>query len=125
MFPSAKHIPPPTIKMYRGNTSTIVFNKLQYNGNDKPTVLSNESILFIVKSTLGTTVLSKTIVGIEGKEIPICFHLFPDDTVDLCSPFKYEYSVSLYKKDSEDFYTLERGIFILKNPVGSIRDMQK
>lgn len=53
MFPSAKHVPPSTLKLYRGNTTTISFLDLKFNGEDKPTVLYGESILFIVKSPMG------------------------------------------------------------------------
>lgn len=122
MFPSAKHIPPPIIKMYRGNTTTITFTDLKFNGEDKPTVLYGESILFIVKSPMGTTVLSKTITGAEGEEIPITFDLTPDDTINLCAPFKYHYSVDLYTNNGETFYTLQRGDLILREPVGDIYD---
>lgn len=125
MFPSPKHIPLPTIKMYRGNTFTIMFNDLKYNGEDKLTVLSGESILFIVKSPMGTTVLSKTLTGSDEEEIPIQFDLVPDDTVDLCAPFKYDYSVDLYAGDPNDisFYTLQKGNFILLDGVGTTYDI--
>ena len=123
MFPSAKHIPPPTIKVYRGNTATISFPDLKFNGEDKPTVLSGESILFIVKSPMGTTVLSKTITGTNDTDIPIQFDLIPDDTINLCSPFKYQYSIDLYTNSGETFYTLQKGDFVLMNSVGTISDI--
>lgn len=124
MFPSAKHIPPPTIKVYRGNTARISFTDLKFNGEDKPTVLYGESILFIVKSPLGTTVLSKTLTGTDEKEIPIQFDLVPEDTINLCAPFKYDYSISLYMDGVTDFFTLERGVLLLKNPIGDINDIK-
>lgn len=123
MFPSAKHIPPPTIKVFRGNTVTLTFSDLKFNGEDKPTVLSGESILFIVKSPMGTTVLSKTITGTDDTDIPIQFDLIPDDTIDLCSPFKYQYSIDLYTNSGETFYTLQKGDFVLMNSVGTISDI--
>lgn len=126
MFPSAKHVPPPTIKVYRGNTARISFPDLKFNGEDKPTVLYGESILFIVKSPMGTTVLSKTLTGVEGEELPIAFDLVPEDTVDLCAPFKYNFSLDLYNSENNqtDFYTLQRGDFILMDGVGTIYDIE-
>lgn len=123
MFPSAKHIPPPIIKVFRGNTVTLTFSDLKFSGEDKPTVLSGESILFIVKSPMGTTVLSKTITGTDDTDIPIQFDLIPDDTIDLCSPFKYQYSIDLYTNNGETFFTLQKGDFVLMNPVGTISDI--
>lgn len=123
MFPSAKHVPPPTIKVYRGNTARISFPDLKFNGEDKPTVLYGESILFIVKSPMGTTVLSKTLTGVEGEEIPIQFDLIPEDTVDLYAPFKYQYSVDLYTNGGETFFTLQKGNFVLMDPIGTIADI--
>lgn len=123
MFPSAKHVPPPTLKLYRGNTTTISFPDLKFNGEDKSTVLYGESILFIVKSPMGTTVLSKTLTGVEGEELPIQFDLVPEDTVDLCAPFKYQYSVDLYTNGGETFFTLQKGNFVLVDPIGTIADI--
>lgn len=125
MFPSPKRVPPPTIRLFRGNNARITFADLKFNGEDKTTIAYGESILFIVKSPIGTTVLSKTLTGIEGEEIPIQFDLVPEDTVDLCSPFKYDYSVSLYMNSVTDFYTLIKGIVLLENPIGDIRDIEK
>lgn len=125
MFPSAKHIPPPTIKVFRGNTATLTFSDLKFNGEDKPTVLSGESILFIVKSPLGTTVLSKTLAGTDDEEIPIRFDLVPEDTVDLCAPFKYQYSVDLYTNGGETFFTLQKGNFVLMSGVGDVNDVKR
>lgn len=124
MFPSAKKVPPPTIKLYRGNTASLTFTDLKFNDEDKTTILYGESILFIVKSPMGTTVLSKTLTGVEGKEIPITFDLVPEDTVDLCAPFKYDYSVSLYTDGVTDFFTLERGVILLRDPCGDINDIE-
>lgn len=123
MFPSVKHIPPPTIKMYKSNNYTLAFDNLKFNGEDKPTVLSGESILFIVKSPLGTTVLSKTLTGTDEEKIPIQFDLAPEDTVDLCAPFKYQYSVDLYTNNGETFFTLQKGDFVLMDPIGTIEDI--
>lgn len=123
MFPSAKHIPPPTIKVFRGNTVTLTFSDLKLNGEDKPTVLSGESILFIVKSPLGTTVLSRTLAGTDDEEIPIRFDLAPEDTVDLCAPFKYQYSVDLYTNGRETFFTLQKGDLVLMESIGTIYDI--
>ena len=123
MFPSAKKMSPPTIKLFRGNTSSLTFTDLKFNGEDKTTISYGESILFIVKSPMGTTVLSKTLTGVEGEEIPIQFELIPDDTVDLCAPFKYDYSVSLFTDGVTDFYTLERGVILLRDPCGDINDI--
>lgn len=125
MFPSPKRVPPPTIRLFRGNNARITFADLKFNGEDKTTIAYGESILFIVKSPIGTTVLSKTLTGIEGEEIPIQFDLVPEDTVDLCSPFKYDYSVSLYMNNVTDFYTLIKGIVLLENPIGDIHDIEK
>lgn len=125
MFPSAKKVPPPTLKLFRGNTATLTFADLKFNGEDKPTILYGESILFIVKSPMGTTVLSKTLTGVEGEEIPIQFELIPEDTVGFCAPFRYFYSVSLYTNGADDFYTLQRGDLILREPVGDINDIKE
>ena len=125
MFPSPKCVPPPTIRLFRGNNAQITFTDLKFNGEDKTTILYGESILFIVKSPMGTTVLSKTLTGVEGEEIPIQFDLVPEDTVDLFSPFKYDYSVSFYMNNVTDFYTLIKGIVLLENPIGDIRDIEK
>lgn len=126
MFPSPKRVPPPTIRLFRGNNARITFTDLKYNGEDKTTIAYGESILFIVKSPIGTTVLSKTLTGIEGEEIPIQFDLVPEDTVDLCSPFKYRFSVDLYKTESQQtaFFTLLKGDFILREPIGTIYDIE-
>lgn len=123
MFPSAKHIPPPTIKLYRGNTAAISFPDLRFNGEDKITVLSGESILFIVKSAYGTTVLSKTISNIDSEAIPIQFELEPEDTINMFAPFKYKYSVDLYTNNGETFFTLQKGDFVLMDSVGTIEDI--
>ena len=125
MFPSAKHIPPPTIKLYRGNTAAISFPDLRFNGEDKITVLSGESILFIVKSAYGTTVLSKTLTGTDEEELPIQFDLVPEDTVDLCAPFKYQYSIDLYTNGGETFFTLQKGNFVLMSGVGDVNDVKR
>lgn len=125
MFPSAKHIPPPTIKVFRGNTVTLTFSDLKLNGEDKPTVLSGESILFIVKSPMGTTVLSKTLVGSDETETPIRFELTPSDTVDLFAPFKYNYSIDLYTNNGETFFTLQKGNFVLMKSIGTIYDINE
>ena len=125
MFPSAKHVSPPTLKLYRGNTTTISFPDLKFNGEDKPTVLYGESILFIVKSPLGTTVLSKTLTGTDEKEVPIQFDLVPEDTVDLYAPFKYQYSVDLYTNGGETFFTLQKGDFVLMSGVGDVNDVRR
>lgn len=123
MFPSAKKVPLPTIMLYRGNTAVISFKDLTFNGKDKPTVLSGESILFIVKSPMGTTVLSKTLIGADNEETLIQFDLAPEDTVDLCAPFKYQYSVDLYTNGGETFFTLQKGDFVLVDPIGTIADI--
>lgn len=126
MFPSPKRVPPPAIRLFRGNNAQITFADLKYNGEDKTTISYGESILFIVKSPMGTTVLSKTLTGVEGEEVPIVFDLVPEDTVDLCSPFKYRYSLDLYRTDGEQtvFYTLQKGDFVLREPIGTIYDIE-
>lgn len=126
MFPSSKIKPAPTIKIYRSNSCTLTFNNLIYNNEPKTTILYGESILFIVKSPMGTTVLSKTLTGVEGEELPIAFDLVPEDTVDLCAPFKYHFSLDLYNSENNqtDFYTLQRGDFILMDGVGTIYDIE-
>lgn len=125
MFPSAKKVPSPTIKLYRGNTATLTFADLKFNGEDKTTISYGESILFIVKSPMGTTVLSKTLTGVEGEEIPIQFDLIPEDTVDLFSPFCYHFSLDFYLTEDDQiaFYTLQKGNFILQDPCGDINDI--
>ena len=125
MFPSPKLTPPPTIKVYRSNTATITFEGLKVNGEDKTTISNGESILLVVKSPMGTTVLSKTLVGVEGEEIPIQFELEPEDTLYMFAPFKYHYSVDLYNSDVSEFLTLQKGDFILEDPVGDINDIKK
>ena len=125
MFPSAKRIPLPTIKMYRGNTYTITFDNLKFNGEDKSVISSGESILFIVKSIYGTTVLSKTLSDIDGEEIPIRFDLDPEDTLNMFAPFKYKYSVDLYTNNGETFFTLQKGDFVLIDGVGTIYDIEE
>ena len=125
MFPSAKHILPPIIKMYKSNNYTLAFDNLKFNGEDKLTVLSGESVLFIVKSPLGTTVLSKTLTGTDEEEIPIQFDLAPEDTVDLYAPFKYQYSVDLYTNGGETFFTLQKGNFVLMSGVGDVNDVKR
>lgn len=126
MFPSPKCVPPPTIRLFRGNNARITFADLKFNGEDKTTISYGESILFIAKSPIGTTVLSKTLSGSEDEEIPIQFDLVPEDTVDLCSPFKYRYSLDLYRTDGEQtvFYTLQKGDFVLREPIGTIYDIE-
>ena len=123
MFPSPKRVSPPVIKVYRSNTATITFERLQFNGEDKITVLSGESILFIVKSAYGTTVLSKTLSNIDGEAIPIQFELEPEDTLAMFAPFKYKYSVDLYTNNGETFFTLQKGDFVLMEPIGTIADI--
>ena len=123
MFPSPKRVVPPEIRVYKSNTVTITFNNLQFNGESKTTLGSDESILFIVKSQLGTTVLSKTLVGEENVETPIQFDLVPDDTINLHAPYVYDYSLSLFSQGQEDFFTLQKGNFILMNPIGTILDI--
>ena len=125
MFPSPKRVPPPTIKAYRSNTTTITFEGLKFNGEDKTTISNGESILFIVKSPMGTTVLSKTLVGTEGEEAPIQFELEPEDTLTMFSPFIYHYSVDLYNSDVSEFYTLQKGDFILEDGIGDVNDIEK
>lgn len=126
MFPSSKIKPIPTIKLYRSNNCTLSFDNLKFNNEPKTTILYGESILFIVKSPMGTTVLSKTLTGVEGEELPITFDLVPEDTVDLCAPFKYHFSLDLYNSENNqtDFYTLQRGDFILMDGVGTIYDIE-
>jgi hypothetical protein len=124
MFPSSKIKPIPTIKLYRSNSCTLSFDNLKFNNEPKTTISYGESILFIVKSPMGTTVLSKTLTGVEGEELPIQFDLIPEDTVDLCAPFKYDYSVSLYTDGVTDFFTLERGVILLRDPCGDINDIE-
>lgn len=123
MFPSPKRVPPPTIKLYRGNTAKITFKGLKFKGEDKTTITEGENILFIVKSELGTTVLSKTLVGNEGVETSIEFDLVPEDTINLFAPYIYHYSVDLYNSDITEFYTLQKGDVIFTNPIGTIRDI--
>lgn len=125
MFPSSKIKPAPTIKIYRSNSCTLTFNNLIYNNEPKTTILYGESILFIVKSPMGTTVLSKTLTGVEGEELPIQFDLIPEDTVDLCAPFKYDYSIDLYTDNGETFFTLQKGVFVLRNSCGTVKDIQE
>ena len=123
MFPSPKRVPPPTIKVYRSNTATITFEGLKVNGVDKTTIENGESILFIVKSPMGTTVLSKTLVGVEGEETPIQFELEPEDTLYMFAPFVYHYSVDLYDDLMTGFYTIQKGDFILMSGIGDINDI--
>ena len=125
MFPSPKRVPPPTIKVYRSNTATITFEGLKVNGVDKTTIENGESILFIVKSPMGTTVLSKTLVGVEGGETPIQFELEPEDTLYMFAPFLYHYSLDLYDNDEGFFYTLQKGDVILEDPIGVITDIHE
>lgn len=123
MFPSPKRVPPPEIKVYKSNTATINFDNLKFNDKSKTTLDDGESILFIVKSQLGNTVLSKTLVSDEGAETPIQFDLVPDDTINLHAPYVYDYSISLFTRGQEDFFTLQKGNFILMNPIGTILDI--
>ncbi len=125
MFPSPKRVPPPTIKIFKSNTTTITFEGLKFNGEDKTTISEGESILFIIKSPMGTTVLSKTLVGIEGEEIPIQFKLEPEDTLHIFAPFIYHYSLDLYGNDEGFFYTLQKGDVILEDPIGVITDIHE
>ena len=125
MFPSPKRVPLPTIKVYRSNTATITFEGLKVNGVDKTTIENGESILFIVKSPMGTTVLSKTLVGVEGEETPIQFELEPEDTLYMFAPFVYHYSVDLYNSDVTEFITVQKGDFILMSGIGDINDIEK
>ena len=123
MFPSPKRVPQPTIKVYRSNTTTITFQGLKINGVDKTTIENGESVLFIVKSPMGTTVLSKTLVGVEGEETPIQFELEPQDTLTLFAPFLYHYSLDLYDNLMTGFYTIQKGDFVLEDPIGDINDI--
>lgn len=125
MFPSPKRVPPPTIKILKSNNTIITFEGLKFNGEDKTTISERESILFIVKSPMGTTVLSKTLVGSEGIETPIEFGLLPEETLHIFAPFVYHYSLDLYRNSEGFFYTLQRGDVIIGDPIGTIEDINQ
>lgn len=113
----------PEIDLIRGNTGSYSPALLL---DDEPleTLGKGEFILFIVKSALGTTYLSRTLAGsVDGT--PITFEFKPEDTIEL-SPFRYEYSIDYYIGNGiSTYYTLERGIFNLIPEVGNIKDIKK
>lgn len=122
MFPSPKKTPPNEIKIIKGNND-IYFPSLFLNGEEVEKLGEGYFIMLIVKTPMGETVLSKTIVGSE-EGTPIMFEFVPTDTIDL-APFHYAYSIDIYTDDGQTFYkTLEKGVFILLHPIGTFKDIE-
>ncbi len=122
MFPSAKKKPIPHIDLIAGNTGFYI-PMLKFNDELLITLDEGLLLMLIVKTPMGETILSKTIVGSEDK-VPIVFNFVPTDTIDL-APYRYHYSIDLYSGDGQtEYHTLERGIFYLHHPVGTFRDIQ-
>lgn len=117
---------PPKLKLYRGNTLNGWKPELKFNDEDKTTLDEGELLLFIVKTDLGTTCLSKTIIYKEGETNEIAFDFAIDDTINLRAPYVYNYSIDLYVKndDTEEMYTLQKGLFILEEPYGDRNDIE-
>ena len=118
---------PPKLTLYRGNTLKGWKPELKFNNEDKSTLLSGELLLFIVKTDLGTTCLSKTLIGKEDEEVEIAFDFSIEDTINLRSNFSYNYSIDLFLKsdDAEDeFYTLQRGELTILEPYADVNDIE-
>lgn len=114
---------PPKLTLYRGNTLKGWKPELKFNNEDKSTLLMGELLLFIVKTDLGTTCLSKTLIGKEDEDVEIAFDFSIEDTLNMRSNFSYNYSIMLYREPLNECYTLQKGIFILNEPIGSINDL--
>ncbi len=118
---------PPKLTLYRGNTLKGWKPELKFNNEDKITLLSGELLLFIVKTDLGTTCLSKTLIGKEDENVEIAFDFNIEDTINLRAPYVYNYSIDLYVKGEnaeEQMYTLQKGLFQLEEPYGDVNDIE-
>ena len=122
MFPNPKAKCPKKISLIRGNTGSY-FPSLSLNDEPLETLGEGFFIMLIVKTPMGETVLSKTIVG-TSEGTPIIFEFLPTDTIDL-APFHYSFSIDIYTDNGQTFYkTLERGVFNLQPPVGTFKDIE-
>ena len=123
MFSSPKFNPPPKIKIIQGNTDSYS-PTLFYNDETLEKLDEGYFLMLIVKTPMGETVLSKTLIGSE-EGTKIKFDFLPTDTINIV-PFKhYSYSIDLYQGDGQTvYYTLEKGVFWLQNPVGTFEDIE-
>ena len=122
MFPSPKAKRPKEISLIRGNMSSY-FPSLTLNDQPLETLGEGFFIMLIVKTPMGETVLSKTIVGTQ-EGTAIMFEFLPTDTIDL-APFHYAYSIDIYTDSGQTFYkTLEKGVFKLRHSVGTFKDIE-
>ena len=122
MFPSPKAKRPKEISLIKGNMGNY-FPSLTLNDQPLETLGEGFFIMLIVKTPMGETVLSKTIVGTQ-EGTAIMFEFLPTDTIDL-APFLYSYSIDIYTDDGQTFYkTLEKGVFKLRHSVGTFKDIE-
>ena len=100
MFPNPKAKCPKKISLIRGNTGSY-FPSLSLNDEPLETLDEGFFIMLIVKTPMGETVLSKTIVG-TSEGTPIMFEFLPTDTIDL-APFHYSFSIDIYTDKDRRF----------------------